>query len=292
MSKSINLFVRVHGGLGNQFFQYAYSLYLKEKYPGTNVYFDNFHFLGDIERPLSISKFNLSTFVLRKSRFNKFVNFKFNKVYNLIFNYKYYVIEGLTEISYDSLPMVFPEKDMYFDGYWQKLFIVNQVEGLLKNDLVLKQVFSMRVRFIEEKIKSCSHSVSIHVRRTDFINSKKNQSIFAQCSVDYYCRAIDFISNIVDQDIVIFIFSDDFDWVKENMKLEFKYFLVEKNYDFEDLYLMTLCKHNITANSTFSWWGAWLNPYKNKIVITPEKWFENDISSEQLIPLEWIKLPN
>ena len=284
--------VRIHGGLGNQLFQYAYSLYLMNKYHLSYIYFNRFHFKGDIDRPLSISYFNLSSFNLINSNFNRFNNSKINKIYNFIFNHSNYVIEGFTKLSNEYVPKSIPDGDIYFDGYWQKCHIVNEVENLLRKELVLKLNLSSKILSIENLITSHSNSVSVHIRKTDFISTQENKSIFALCSVNYYYSAIEYFLNNVNQDLTLFIFSDDFEWVRANLNLKLNHFLVEGNTDNDDLYLMSLCKNNITANSTFSWWGAWLNTNKDKVVLTPEKWFENARCDKDLVPNNWIRIPN
>jgi hypothetical protein len=284
--------VRIHGGLGNQLFQYSYSLYLMNKYNLPDIYFNRFHFKGDIDRPLSISNFNLSSFNLINSNFNRFSNSKINKIYNLIFNPSNYVIEGFTKLSNEYVPKSIVEGDVYFDGYWQKSYIVNEVENILRKELVLKLNLSSKILNIENLIASNSNSVSVHIRKTDFISTQENKSIFALCSVNYYYNAIDYFLNNVNQDLMLFIFSDDFEWVRANLNLKLNHFFVEGNSDNEDLYLMSLCKHNITANSTFSWWGAWLNTNKDKVILTPEKWFNNAMSDKDLVPNNWIRIPN
>jgi hypothetical protein len=202
------------------------------------------------------------------------------------------VIEGFTKLSNEYVPKSIPDGDIYFDGYWQKCHIVNEVENLLRKELVLKLNLSSKILSIENLITSHSNSVSVHIRKTDFISTQENKSIFALCSVNYYYSAIEYFLNNVNQDLTLFIFSDDFEWVRANLNLKLNHFLVEGNTDNDDLYLMSLCKNNITANSTFSWWGAWLNTNKDKVVLTPEKWFENARCDKDLVPNNWIRIPN
>lgn len=286
------IIVRIHGGLGNQLFQYSFASYLKHKNSLLNITFERFHFNNEIDRPLSISNFNLSSFKLVNSNFNKFDNPKINKIYNLLFNHKRYLIEGISDISDNYINNILPDHKLYFDGYWQKLKIVNEIEDKLRKEIVLKFDLSFNIVNYIELISSQKNSVSVHIRKTDFISTEKNKSIFSECTVNYYYSAIEYILNHISRDVTFFIFSDDFDWVKANLRFNAKHFFVEGNFDFEDLYLMSICNHNITANSTFSWWGAWLNSNKNKVVVTPEKWFENGNSEKDLIPYNWIKIIN
>lgn len=287
------IIVRIHGGLGNQLFQYAFGLYLKKKLNLTDVYFNSAHYVGDIDRPLSIKKLNLLNFNLVESGFRKFKMPKLNKAYNLFFNYNQYYIEGLNFFRNDFLPKNFkPDKNYYFDGYWQKIRIINDVEFELRDQINFNVQISDSANNIIHLIKKTKNSVSVHIRKTDFITENKNKSIFSDCNIDYYYRAFNYLLESLNKEFTLFIFSDDFNWVKSNLKIAYKYFLVEGNSDYEDLYLMSCCDHNITANSTFSWWAAWLNNSNNKIVITPEKWFENDLNENDFVPDTWIRISN
>ena len=113
------------------------------------------------------------------------------------------------------------------------------------------------------------------------------------CSLGYYERALKHITERVDKD-ALFVFSDDPEWVEQNMSFDCPVTFVRGNSgakSFEDLRLISLCKHQIIANSTFSWWGAWLNSNPNKIVITPRDWFANKgPDTRDLIPFSWIRL--
>jgi hypothetical protein len=136
-------------------------------------------------------------------------------------------------------------------------------------------------------------AVSIHVRRGDYVSDAGTNRFHGTCSVDYYHDAVDRISGFAPASH-FFVFSDGIDWAKENLRLRQPVTYVdfndgEKNY--EDLRLMSLCKHHIIANSSFSWWGAWLNPNPDKIVIAPKKWFNDpSINTDDLIPNSWLRL--
>jgi hypothetical protein len=286
------IIIRIHGGLGNQLFQYAYALYLKKILNLNNVYFERLRYKGEIDRPLSISKFNLTSFNLINSDFGRFNNSKINKLYNIIFNYNRYIIEGSSKLSGNYLPRIIPNQKIFLDGYWQKFQIVNEVEDILRSEFILNTSISSKLSDTEKLIMAQCYSVSLHIRKTDYVSIKKNNSIFANCSVNYYTEAIEYMLNNVSQDISIFIFSDDFNWVKKHLHIKSNHYLIEGNSDIEDLYLMSLCKHNITANSTFSWWGAWLNTNKSKIVTTPSTWFLNGMSEIDLVPHDWIRIQN
>ena len=135
-----------------------------------------------------------------------------------------------------------------------------------------------------------NNSVSIHVRRGDYLNGYYFETLGKICDIDYYKRAIALINKEVN-DPYFYIFSDDPGYVAENLKIEnATYVDFNRGRDsWQDMYLMSQCKHNIIANSTFSWWGAWLNTNLNKIVIAPNRWFANMDNDEIVLP-EWIRL--
>jgi hypothetical protein len=136
------------------------------------------------------------------------------------------------------------------------------------------------------------NAVSLHVRRGDYVQNAKTNANHGVCSLDYYRAAIQNILERVEAPS-FFIFSDDIPWVKEHLVLDIPCRYVDHNQGVEsynDMRLMSLCRHHIIANSSFSWWGAWLNPDPQKIVIAPQKWFANDNIVDDLFPPEWVTM--
>ncbi len=138
-----------------------------------------------------------------------------------------------------------------------------------------------------------TNAVSLHIRRGDYVKVKETNDFHGVCSIAYYETAIELITNKIN-DPVFYIFSDDMDWVKKNFNIRQNHVFVDANdaaTNYEDMRLMSLCKHNIIANSSFSWWGAWLNPSSSKTVIAPKKWMKDpSIETIDLIPGNWIRL--
>lgn len=174
--------------------------------------------------------------------------------------------------SYSPIPKL---DNIKLIGYFQS-------EKYFDRDLVLKlfdieDVVTQDIQSITE-----SESVSIHVRRGDY---KSNQANHPLCSLSYYESAIDLLGN----DKEYYVFSDDIEWCKTVFDKRFNF--VSGLYDWEEMYLMSKCKHNIIANSTFSWWGAWLNKNDNK-VIAPKTWFGplKTLNTSDLLPDNWIRL--
>jgi hypothetical protein len=180
----------------------------------------------------------------------------------------------------------------YLIGFWQSERYFSECHLQIRND------FEFKMPLIFENANLCKqisqlNSVSLHIRRGDYITNPKTNSIHGLCSLDYYSAAIQYIVERVDAPH-FFVFSDDPSWVKNNLKVEFPCIYVDKNNGFEsynDMHLMSLCKNNIIANSSFSWWSAWLNKDPNKIVIAPQRWFAEDTKvTNDLLPNSWIKL--
>ncbi|MCK4744844.1 alpha-1,2-fucosyltransferase, partial [Candidatus Parcubacteria bacterium] len=179
--------------------------------------------------------------------------------------------------------------NIYLDGYWQSEKYFKNIENSIRKEFTLKNDLQLKAKKLLRKIKN-TESISIHIRRNDYISHKPANQYHGVCHLSYYKKAINVIIKKID-DPHFFVFSDDIDWCKKNLKIKFPTIFVEGNKDYEDLILMSKCKHNIIANSTFSWWGAWLNNNPNKIVIAPKKWFrKKSINTKDLIPKTWIKI--
>jgi hypothetical protein len=202
-------------------------------------------------------------------------NYKENIFRNVVFNndFKYDTIYQEPYFSYKPIPF---KKNIYLNGYFQseKYFIHNR-------DKIL-ELFSPREedkKHIQKKYGSIikNKSCSIHVRRGDYLKLKNHHPL---CDMDYYEKSI----NLIGKDKIFLIFSDDIVWCKNNFK-NGNFVFVENEKDYIDLYLMSMCDNNIIANSSFSWWGAWLNQNINKTVIIPSKWFgssKNNLSTKDI----------
>ncbi|WP_406684233.1 alpha-1,2-fucosyltransferase [Seonamhaeicola sp. MEBiC1930] len=185
------------------------------------------------------------------------------------------------------------KQDVCLQGYFQsyKYFVGNE-------DFV-KSLFSFNVNSLSTSNKKLlktikeTNSISIHIRRGDYFEDEITNAYHGVCNLDYYFEAINLLESRYDN-LTLFFFSDDMDWVKKEFgNLKQQKFFIDNNVSksWVDMFLMSSCKHNIIANSSFSWWGAWLNINSSKTVFAPKKWNHNkelDISS--LLPVEWIKL--
>ncbi len=282
--------VGINGGLGNQMFQYA--LYLKLKALGKEVYIDD---------EILVSKLN---------------NTKAQKIFD-VFDLEYQICDKRTVIKFADVSMdplsrvrrklfgaknrqntlykeildghchndVFSLENMYISGCWQSEKYFSDISDIIVENFAFK-IPQEEVNEVLAEIEN-TNSVSIHLRRGDYVGNSIYDNI---CNDDYYNRAIKYIKKHVDKPR-FFIFSDDPQYAKEKYQGE-EYIVVDSfcgNRSHYDMYLMTKCKYNVVANSSFSWWGAWLGQSEDKIVICPEKWANGDGS--QHTPCEtWVKM--
>jgi len=195
------------------------------------------------------------------------------------------------QFSFD--PSVLDAKgNIYLEGYWQSEKYFSVIRDILLREFDLKYEQNAKNRVIANHIQK-TESVSLHIRRADYVHDPLTNHIHGICSFDYYKKAVDYITLKIPN-CHFYIFSDDQSWVFENFKLDYPVTMVCHNdatTSYEDLRLMSLCRYNIIANSSFSWWGAWLNTNPDKIVLAPERWFsDSTLNAKDLIPESWIKV--
>lgn len=296
------IITKLTGGIGNQMFQYAIGRNLAHLH-NTELKLDLSFYnkkRNGLPRNYSLNNFNIIENIatndeIKKLKKHEHKNGRRHFLHNLFFADKsIYLKEKEFNFYKDILKN---KKDLYLDGNWasEKYFSAQDesdpngknIEIKIRNDFTLKNKLETNLQDILTKIKDTS-STSLHIRKTDYITTKKD--IYHSCPLSYYYQAIEKIAKN-SNNLQIFVFSDDISWCKENLKTDFPTTFVEGNKDYEDLILMSFCKHNIIANSSFSWWGAWLNKNPDKIVIAPKKWFNNpEINTEDLIPKSWIQI--
>lgn len=187
-----------------------------------------------------------------------------------------------------------PNDNSFIEGYFQCEDYFKEFRDDIMNEFVQIERMSEYTYRIEQQIRNSDVAISLHIRRGDYIKDNNTNNIHGTCSLKYYEDAIKYFSNQY-RDIKYYIFSDDIKWVQNNFKkYNFIYIdSVEKRLPHEDIYLMSLCHHNIIANSSFSWWGAWMNLNIAKEVIAPINWF-NDKKlqklSKNIVPVNWKRL--
>ncbi len=274
--------VKVIGGLGNQMFQYSFYLALKKKH--NNVKLD----------ASSFKTYTLHAYQLENVFNLKHLVHSFNVNSTAIrFLRRILKLDVILEDTFYH-PKVLEMKGWnYYSGYWasEKYFI--EIEQDVRDSFKFKNELADKNKDISDRIFN-SNSVSIHVRRGDYLETEINRKLYGNiCTLGYYEQAIKLIKQKVENPY-FFIFSNDIAWCKENLKVEnAEYIDWNTGADsYIDMQLMSLCKNNILANSTFSWWGAWLNENKDKMVIVPSK-FLNDMTPENMdtfVPEKWIRI--
>ena len=306
MIKSSTIIVTLRGGLGNQMFQYALGRRLSFYYR-VPFKLDKFHlrtnffnFLGVTTlRKYALGNFNIHAKIARyqdlpflskvpSTRFTVWLN-ELNKILNP--QSRQVIREMPYSYSQNIKNILRAGNNVCLDGFWNNEGYFKEIESVIRRDFSLKVKMSIRAMKLAKRI-SRTNSVSIHVRRKDYVTNLNTRRFHRICGLDYYYASIRRIAKQISSPY-FFIFSDDIDWVRENLQIKYPVTLVDHfGSDAEELILMSLCKHNIIANSSFSWWGAWLNRNRQKIVLAPKRWFRKKRAESGIVPQTWIKVEN
>lgn len=284
--------VNILGGLGNQMFEYAMYLALKDAHPDEEIACCTRSFKGyglhngyELDRVFGIKVKEASLWQLAKLAY-PFFNYKTWQVMRHWLHWRKSMTRGTTMIPF-NFNEVSRTDSVYYDGYWQNENFFKHIRSKVLDAFVFPEFQNEKNLDLSKKIIN-THSVSCHVRRGDYLK----EPAMCVCTPEYYARAISKMNEIAKPKLYV-VFSDDINWCKENLK-EFignrNIIFVDwnkENQSFRDLQLMSLCKHNIIANSSFSWWGAWLNKNENKIVIAPNKWMRHKIMNNPICD-SWI----
>lgn len=274
----IMIIVKLSGGLGNQMFQYAAAKRVATKNNSLlklDVSWFDQKQTPNTPRPYKLNTYNINSVIALKTDLKKLgiytgIFHKLFRKFNLYSDKTYKAEKFIGHYPYSpSDKEVLRFKDnIYMEGYWQYEEYFSDIASELAKEFSLKNPLSEHSQGILIKIKNCTNSVSLHVRRGDYTILKQSLTL------DYYKRAIKLLIKRVENP-EFFIFSDDMAWVKENLKISYPAFFVDdgNDKDFEEMHLMSQCQHHIMANSSFSWWGAWLNSNKKTISLRPKDFF-------------------
>ena len=287
------IIVRLSGGLGNQMFQYAAGKNLAVKNHATlKLDLSDFGIKREKITPrfFALNCFNISAGIASKKEIKalrKTAGIK-NKIKKLLgIKQK---SQTMVDPCYYFLPEVLQLKDnTYLDGFWQSEKYFKGIENIIRQEFSLKKEFSGMDEGALKQISE-SESIAIHIRRGDYVTNLKFNASHGVCPLEYYFEAVRIMENKI-KNPRFFVFSDDLAWAKDNLKINHPITFLDSGQDYHDLILMSRCKHNIIANSSFSWWGAWLNNNPDKIVIAPKKWFRNaETNLDDRLPPNWIKI--
>lgn len=291
------LAVKLWGGLGNQMFQYAFGKHL-EVLRCEKVSFYTVPILYDLHLDLLSFSVNLERTGMSQIKKHLILSARelpYRIERKLVQKYPFLNPTFYVETSLHYNPEIEKSSAILYDGYWQSYKYFDGISGLIVSEFQLKNDVVLNLDSLLSHIKT-SNSVSVHVRRGDYLVGK-NQQLFAQCGKGYYEKAFERINQIV-ADPVFYLFSNDIEWAKKELatidrfELNFIDNSGSRNRSLADFMLMSRCKHHIIANSTFSWWAAWLNQNQNKMIIAPKQWYKgrlNDTTTD-LIPTAWIRL--
>lgn len=288
------IIVKLIGGLGNQLFQYAMGKSLSLKLD-EDLILDATSFNEYKLHNYSLSHFNISARLSNEEDLDILSNGLVSKCLRSLglrpqVNYFVDKQDGFDR----AINSIKKGSVNYFDGYWQSFKYFEDIKDVILNDFKLL-VPPTDLDLATIKQINDSSAVSVHIRRGDYVTSQSTNQIHGTCDIDYYKRAILEIENRFPNS-TYFIFSDDIEWVKSNLVIQSPHYYVEHNdanSNFQDLRLMSLCNHNIIANSTFSWWAAWLNQHSDKTILAPSRWFNDERLQSNyvdLCPYDWTKI--
>jgi hypothetical protein len=286
------MILRFRGGLGNQMFQYA--LYRSIQGQGINIKADTTAYEYDDKRKFILDTFpNIKLEMMGKDEFdNLFSKYqnrnKVVKVINKIIPQTDIYFKEKQEGIFDK--KIFGLNNKILDGYFQNEKYFSDIRTELLSELVFPNMQNKKFADICNKVKNDAQSVSIHIRRGDYLELENLYG--GICTIEYYKKAMQYMTDSIGE-MCYYVLSDDIEWTKANIPIKNATYIESKNYecyeDWYDMYLMSICHHNIIANSSFSWWGAWLNRHNDKTVIRPVKW-NNNSNMEGMCPNGWVKI--
>lgn len=288
--------VRIWEGLGNQLFQYAFArVYAKKtgqvvKLDSSRI-FESLYTERNVERQYALSNFSIT---LEEAGTQNLEKYNYLERRTVLQKTVFQLAKcGLWRFNFweESLKKFSPKIKYRCDNRYLKGWFQNEKYFVAYRDIILKEITPKKKIVIPNELRQLLNSqntVSLHIRRGDF------KKVGGLLPIKYYADAYKYMQDH-NPDYTYLIFSDDLQWAKENLGfIEHKYFVNSegKLKDYEELLIMSKCHHNIIANSTFSWWGAWLNNYSDKMVIAPRRWFlkrkkEEDVN---IIPNEWKRI--
>lgn len=288
----------IYGGLGNQMFQYSYAKFISKKYSlqlRLNLY--GFKIDKSYKRIFELNEFNIEYDEIcynESLRFNisRIIQHypKSTKILRKIFGSL--IVENTNLFSNNPLQLNLKFENYFLYGYWQDEKYFKDIRSILIKEFVPKNKLSIQNLKIFEIVRRNEHCVAVHVRRMHLVKTGKiinyeNANVNYAVKDDYYIKALNYISDRIGNPI-FYVFSDYPDWAKNffiNFQFNFVFLDNSRGKDYEDLVLMTHFKHHIIANSSFSWWGAWLGENTDQIVIGPK----NTLLCPKLPP-KWVQL--
>ena len=290
--RSSRVIVRLEGGLGNQLFQYATGRTIALA-TGRDLLLDTSAYREDRLRSYQLDRFAIAARPLRRGDV-PYLKLRRSRLGAILPRRSR--VEIVREVFPARVP-VWPEAPVddagtpYLIGYWQSERYFAPIADTIRREVRVNAAPEGRNARLLDEI-AASDAVAIHVRRGDYVSNPAATAYHGLCGLDYYRAAIRRLAGSVPRPHC-FVFSDDLDWVRANLDTGHPTTFVGHNTDtpWEDLRLMAACRHFIVANSSFSWWGAWLGEWPGKEVIAPARWFQADHGGEgEIVPSEWLRM--
>jgi hypothetical protein len=291
------IITHVIGGLGNQMFQYAAgrTLSLKRREP---LYLDVQDYAGyALHNGYELDRiFNIKAQLASNAELKKVLGWRaYSPIRKKLYRPQLTRFRGrrmFVDTQFSSWQQISEvPNDCYLMGNWQTEYYFDKAQEIIRADFSFRRPPIGHNAELAEQISN-SVAVSLHVRRGDYVANPSSLAFHGLCSLDYYRRAINYITARVANPI-FYIFSDDIPWVREKLLINYQCHYIDHNKgdeSYNDMRLMSLCKHHIIANSSFSWWGAWLNPRAVKIVVAPQRWVLSDFDTSDIVPSSWVKI--
>jgi hypothetical protein len=291
------IIVNLKGGLGNQMFQYACGRALSLR-NGEILKMDISGFArtstSDTPRVYSLSEFNIASNTIASEKEIQKLKYPYSIISK---GWRFIKAKISREGNIGWNKHIFSKTGtVYLDGFWQTEKYFSDCKNTIRQEFTLKNPLGSEARVIAgkvgtDRVSPLSPSVAIHIRRGDVARDAKKNLYYGICTTEYYANALAYMAKRLGN-FRVFIFSDDIDWVKENMLINQPVtYISGKMTDCEELILMSMCNHAIIANSSFSWWGAWLNKNPQKIILAPKEWITKaHYRHKDTVPPSWIRI--
>lgn len=288
------ILVKITGGVGNQLFQYATGYALAKKLD-CELVLDTSFYPTQTLRKYELDKFNVDARLATEDEVkshgggNDFVSKLLRKTGISWLIYPHYFKETESTVYHRKIEQC--KVGTLLDGYWQNPRYFSEYKADIVRQFTPIEGISMPARDWQAKIEQEeTKAVSLHVRRGDYVQNAHTNSVHGTCDIDYYNKAIAVMQEKLGQDVVFYVFSDDISWCKGSLNhIEHIQFVDDTTSAIDDMFLMSRCAGNIIANSTFSWWGAWLNT--NGLTLAPTDWFmDKNRKYSGIYPSLWITL--
>lgn len=287
------ILIEMSGGLGNQMFQYA--LYRRLLSLGKEVYLDTSYYRsGQMLRAFELEQLGLPMQVLPDEEVGRLRGYSYHPS---LWDKVSYRLRGARLAIYDDLldryqPQILQMDNVYLRGYWQSERYFREIADEIRGVYVLHPALGAAKRECLELISGTDRTpVSLHIRLGDYLDPQNTHVYAGICTEAYYRNAISYIRAHIENPLLV-VFSDDIEQAARLIRDEDVYYVrSEEGTSLSDMYLMSKCRHHILANSTYSWWGAWLTEQADTMVLAPERWFAH-IENPDVVCDRWVRIAN